>query len=70
MLGLVKKMDVREVMETIEGIGSSICGPAVLCATMLYADRIGLHPTVLKRKKLATGRKDGVKSFVSIAFSK
>jgi len=70
VLGLVKRMDAREVMKTIEGIGSSICGPAVLGATMLYAGRIGLHPTVLKRRKLATGKKEGVKSFVSIAFGK
>jgi AmmeMemoRadiSam system protein B len=70
VLGLVKKLDSKEVMETIEGISSSICGPAVLVATMLYAEKMGLHPTVLKRRKLETGRKMGVKSFVSIAFSK
>jgi AmmeMemoRadiSam system protein B len=70
VLGLVKEMDAKEAMEDIEGIGSSICGPAVLGATMLYADNIGLHPTVLKRRKLATGKKESVKSFVSIAFGK
>ncbi|VVB73471.1 Memo-like protein [uncultured archaeon] len=70
ILDLVRKMDAKETMSTIEGVGSSICGPAVLGATMLYADRIGLRPTVLGRRTIATGKKEGVKSFVSIAFGK
>lgn len=70
ILDYIQKMNAKETMEDIEGIGSSVCGPAVLGAAMLYAEKVGLSPRLLKRKVLPTGKKDTVKSFVSIAFGK
>jgi len=66
----VEKMNAKGMMDEIESIGSSICGPAVLGTAMIYAEMAGISPRLLKRKPLPTGKKDSVKSFVSIAFGK
>lgn len=70
ILSLVEGMAARDVMETIEDIGSSVCGPAILGATVLYADKVGLVPHVLKRSVVPAERSDNVNTFVSIIFGK
>lgn len=69
VLELIQNMAARDVMETIENIGSSICGPAILGATIIYANKVGLTPRTLKRSTVPA-RNDNVNSFVSIAFGK